>query len=631
MINNTLSFLPSKKVFINIPDTNSYSYRFQQRSDMQTRIYAQMLFRKAQGYKFYFGTLTYAPKFRPYFHIKRDVDNLHYRISDKVRYIFLNEKVDFNCPCFSRKHINKFIRGIQMDLLKKYHVTDIDYVIACEYGSKSEFCPHYHFILMIPSKYYIDEDNCGNVNAYKIHSLVKKHWSVIVKGQYNRDGSPVRESLGFLFPRTVLGGFDRKGHFHKPFEVDSSNPASLVRTAIYTSKYCCKQIGFWFNPSVKLISKEIKNGHDVNEVKRFNICKPFVKTSLHFGECLKDVLFGCDDWSDGLFSAPDDPLVAMYEGFHCPLKESGKNCSFPQYIKRKVLYDYYLDFIRYDETYPDLGIHKGLHIHMNNDEVIPTIKKVYQYGYELSVFGKEYKKYEFQRSIDDYITKINDFRITDLHQDSFKEFLDLAGYEFMLDQIVDFLNLGKNIQMLSVYRKVYKDRINPIFYLHYIHCPDDFVDVEKVEYHDREITIVYKGGYEFTRKDKSEYYVKYRAKDMLSSIVFQQYVDFVDKYNFGERFPYPYFDYQSDANYMLSNAYQFYISDIDLYNSPTNSDICKNFPSSMFFNSFPCFANFDIILLLIESYFQMKIERKLKTVENKEKQKSNFKNQIYAV
>lgn len=631
MINNTHSFLPSKKVILQLPDTNSFSYRFQQRSDMQARIYAQMLFRVSQGYKIYFGTLTYNPKHRPYFSIDRIVSTLKYDIKDKIEYSIVDSNLRFSCPCFSRSDIRRFTRGIQMDLLKQYGVTDYDYIVASEYGSNSEFCPHYHFILFVPGKYKLNEETLGNLNAYKVYTLVKKHWSRVVPNQYEKNGAPVRESLGFIFPRTVLGGRDRKGHMHKPFEVNTSNMASLVSTAIYTSKYCCKQIGFWKNPSVVYIYNELKHTGTEKELKEFRKSKPFIKTSLHFGECLNEVVFGNASWSNGLLQASENPLEALYKGFNSPLKEPTKFTSFPAYNKRKLLYEYTLDFIREDETYPDVGAALWLDITRLNDELIPTIKKTYQYGYHLTEFGKAYKQYEFSRSIEDYENKLCDFRITDLESRNFIDFLASCGYDHLFSYLREFLNLGKNLHLLSLYKKVYQNRVNPVYYWWFLDHPEDFEDVTKVEKYKTKYSIIYPGGLVDTFTTKVEYYQKYSAKDSLLSIDFEQYSDFIDKYNFGKDFAYPYFDYNSNSDYMCANAFQFYICDDDLHNSPLNQENCENFPVNLFFNCFPCFANYDLILMLLDAYMHQKAEVKLRSIENKEKIKSNFKNQVYAV
>lgn len=620
MINNTHTFTPVSKVFLNLPDADSLSFRFSQRSDMQTRIYAQMLYRRSQGYRFYFFTLTYAPKFRPYFTLSRTQDKLLYSISQNhhLAYSFADDSLELRCPCFSRDDITHFIKGIQKSLLKKYDVKDIDYIIASEYGSHSEFCPHYHGIFMVPSKGRDKDGNVININAFKVHELVKRHWSVVVSGQFESDGKPVRESRGFVLPRTCLGGRDRKGHMHKPFEVDVQDISSITKTAIYVSKYCCKQIGFWNNLDVKCVNEQLKKDGTLKEIKEFRSKKPFIKTSLHFGECLKDVVFGTASWSNGLMSASENPLAALYEGFHCPLKKPDKLCSFPNYIKRKLLHDNYLCDIQEDTLY--------------DDDNLPYVRKSYKYGYELSEFGKEFLSYELKRSIFDYTKKMMTFHVEHILTDDYQNFLKANGYFEYYEFIKRFFSSESNIRQLAIYRKVYKDRVNPVFLWWYEQHKEDFVDTEIAVFQNSYLEFSYKGGavkkgYRWLNVD----FEKISAKSNLLSINFRQYCNFDDKFNFGVDFRYPYFDYNTCLHDMCVSAHEFYTVDCDKFNNPTNSLVAENYPTSLFFNCFPCFANFDLLLLLTDAYNGLLVEKKLKGVDTKEKNKSNYKNEIYAV
>ena len=97
---------PNDKPFVCV-DNDSLMSSFSKQSEWQFRIYAQMLSRVEQGYNWYFFTLTFSERFIPRFRFH-----------------------EFECQCFSRVYIHKFLRGIQMDLLKKYNVTDYDYLVA---------------------------------------------------------------------------------------------------------------------------------------------------------------------------------------------------------------------------------------------------------------------------------------------------------------------------------------------------------------------------------------------------------------------------------------------------------------------------------------------------------------------
>ncbi len=115
-------------------------------------------------------------------------------------------------PCFSKNDVRRFVLGIRKELWKKYRITAIKYMICSEYGSNTQR-PHYHAIFSWN----------GSLSAEEFHKIICKHWL-----------------LGFVFPRTPLGGYDSHGYYHKPFEVDGS--ARLA--AKYAAKYCCKDISF---------------------------------------------------------------------------------------------------------------------------------------------------------------------------------------------------------------------------------------------------------------------------------------------------------------------------------------------------------------------------------------------------
>ena len=111
--NRKKDLTPNDKPFVDI-DNSSLLSSFSRQADWQFRIYAQMLHRSKQNYNWYFFTLTFSDKFLP-------------------RFRFL----DYECQCFSREYVHNLVRGVQMDLLKKYGVTDYDYLVACEFGKQN--------------------------------------------------------------------------------------------------------------------------------------------------------------------------------------------------------------------------------------------------------------------------------------------------------------------------------------------------------------------------------------------------------------------------------------------------------------------------------------------------------------
>ena len=247
--NNKKDFNPTDKPFIEVADSWDLSSQLSRQSEWQFRIYAQMI--STQDKKnWYFFTLTYAEKYLP----THTYDGV-------------------TCPCFSRDCIHRFCRGIQMDMLKHHKVTDIDYLIASEFGSDQYSArPHHHGVLGVDK----------SVTPDIVHTLIKKHWSVLT-GEYFCNGLPKRDPLGYVYPRLWYGGYDKKGHFHNPVMLD---PTRYDSAAIYTSKYCCKQIGFFKNPKVKCLMRHLmEKGNDADK-HEWNRVKPFIYVSKHFGEII---------------------------------------------------------------------------------------------------------------------------------------------------------------------------------------------------------------------------------------------------------------------------------------------------------------------------------------------------------
>ena len=87
-----------------------------------------------------------------------------------------------------KEELQLFLKRLRIRLTRRGVDHNIRYFACSEYGSKSGR-PHYHMILWN----YPDADN--------LHATLKEiesAWSVPT-GEYNSDGSPVTESLGFCY------------------------------------------------------------------------------------------------------------------------------------------------------------------------------------------------------------------------------------------------------------------------------------------------------------------------------------------------------------------------------------------------------------------------------------------------
>lgn len=649
MKNNTRNFTCTKPVSINIPDTSSLSWQFSQRSDMQLRIFCQMMMRVKQGYNAFFVTLTYSKKYRNYF---------KYTTTWYDGFNDCETQTTISCPCFSRDDIHYFVRGIQKDLLRKFNVSDIDYCIASEYGKTGEYSPHYHCLFFIPKTYTLKSGESGSINSQKVHSLFKKWWSVPT-GTFDARGVPERELRGWILPRTPLGGYDKKGHYHNPIKIDTDKIENCVKSSIYVSKYCCKQIGFYDNEKVKYVYNSILENSDSDAMKRFRRVKPFIKTSLHFGECINDiVLNGSVDWLPQINSS--DPCENLFNGVHTPLKPIDDFCSIPSYNKRKLIYDYELvskeEEVRYPHNFlgrrnstvfDDDDFFNLKDIYDFDDSQIEESYIKYKYDRKLNDFGKKYVEFEFNKKVENTELDFCDFRNAVMYGKDFKDFISMYPclYPSKTDScdnaglIVsnfqrDFLNI--DMHALSVYKHAYRDRLNPLHFALWLAKPDLFndyyVENEKGEYnlfwlYDSEKVKPFR-TLKYYDVDK---YDNRNTMRVLSKSDVDFYLDELLSDDDETYFAYTKFYGDEDISCLVSRSLEFVLSDVDLVSSPQNSDFCpNNIPSSVFFNNFPCFANFDSILLVIESYKSFVTERSLQSTANKENRKKISKDMIYS-
>lgn len=591
-------FNPTDKLYINV-DKDSLSAQFSIQADWQFRIYAQMLYRVTQcNYNVYFFTLTFKDKFLPVFRYK-----------------------DFLCPCFDHELINKFCRACQMDLLRYFNCTDYDYICCDEFGKSHTFRAHCHVSFMVHN----------SVPVLAMHRIIKKNWSVLT-GQYKRNGAPIRESIGWVLPDKIKGWKDKKGIVHSDFQVD---PKNIDSCAIYLSKYCTKQIGWFMNPKVKSTLKSIIDSHDYDAYKLFCKTKPRTKTSLHFGECINDWIFGKNVPS--AIKVDKDYKHNLFYGVYTPLH---RKCltRIPFYNVRKLMWSKVEEYVEKKVTYCEneyysYSIFDNPNTHnincncpLTSFNVFKGLRPlklkntlVYKWDVQMSDFWRDYLPYEFHHRCQQIVDKFNNAKAwlpnsgfhkwlrSELNQDNYDEFCKLLNSVTAYD--------------LAYYSVAYRDRCSPLHLYAFLENPNLFkngITIEEVN------TIL------FDRFAKKSYNLL--IEHFISN--FHNYVTtFVDKdveidAEFAE-VQRPYFSGHETIEIMKFHALDFYISRAN-YMSRSYYLTGKPNTFNVLFNSFPCFRGFDLVINVFNDYMDQCTEKKLKVIEDKFQQKQQLKQQVYA-
>ena len=567
MLNNTRNFNPTKKVSFCLPDTNSLGYIAQQRNDMSFRIYAQMNECVRNGYKLYFFTLTYNPQHRPYFQY--------------------NGK---KCPCFSREHVKYFLRGIQKELKRIYNVDNIHYIVASEYGKSREFAPHYHGVIMIPSIFEKDGVK-GLVRPHLVHKLILKWWTT---SDGWKNGAYHRTPLGFVLPRVWFGGTDAHGHFHNKLEIDST-PDNILRSSLYVSKYCCKQIGFYENKDVKDVYKDVKNSKNKSVVKKFNMCKPFIKTSLGFGSSIEQLVLN-----------QEDPFYTLYYGIKTPLKSVGLS-SIPSYNKRRLLYSNVLYEVQ-EVDVPCVNYLGRLNETLFDDFIDSPFEdfemlqhKKYIYKRELTDFGRRYLPYEFTKKVYEYAKLIQKFRF-DVTTNTFKDFMRVgeADNDSRYTNFVARL-LALDPFALACYKYSYKDKVNPLHFYHWLENPyTDSPSIATIPRGKVELYWRYDNSKKPFRSEKIDSLVETDISEIYGKLSFADYCLIENKSV--DMLPIFYGD--EDLQQMMKHAKEYYMLAYAFDDSPLNEDfVPEKMPKTLFFNHFVCFSGFDDVILWCDSYY----------------------------
>lgn len=598
IVNPKKDFNPTDKLFVCVDKTSLVS-QYSMQSDWQFRIYAQMLYRTEQcGYNIYFFTLTYKDKFLP-----------------KFQY---NEN---SCPCFDSSIINKFCRSCQMDLLRYFNVTDYDYIVCDEFGKSHTFRPHHHVSFMVP--------DC--VSPLAVHRIVKKNWSVVTT-QYKKNGAPIREPYGWVLPDKIKGWKDKKGIQHSDFQVDKKNIDSC---AIYLSKYCTKQIGWFMNPDVKKVFNELVGNKDYSCLKEFSKHKPRVKTSLHFGECINDWIM-CKNVPSSVF-VDKDYRYNLFYGIYTPLHRKTLT-RIPFYNVRKLMWskveEYVEKVVNYCENeYYTYDIFTNFSTHnikcncpLTATDVFaglrPLVEKKslrYKWDVEISEFWRDYMPYEFEHKIKNLTSRFLDAKCWDKNSSFHKWLKDKLSPEnyYLFNTYLNRVSATD----LATYITAYHNRCSPLHLYAFLENPNLFkngliISEVNVITFDKYAKKSYNQLIEEYDYNYYNYVTTYVDKDVEldASIVEVQR---------------PFFSGHESIEEMKCLALDFYLSKAN-YCSRSYYLTGKPDTYNVLFNSFPCFFGFDLVYNVINDYLHECNENRLKLIEDKFNKKQQLKNQVYA-
>lgn len=379
------------QISLSVPCGHCYGCRQSNTNDWAIRSFCQMQDAKAHNRIVGFITLTYDMRKQPWF-----VDG------------------DSRFMCFDSNHIKTFLDTLRHRLKKDYGVTGLRYLICSEYGSHTKK-PHYHALFDCPRS-----SSCSWFGSYQLHGLISELWNVH-DFKNNVTGEVEQKGFGFVYPKNAFGGFDHRGYYHQPFEV---NPDS-VKAAKYCSKYVCKDLNFYEVPEVQEWLKN--NPDDIDKVRRF---LPKHWQSQGFGANLADVVRNSSD-----------PTKFLDFGFHFP--QDTFHYPLPQYIIRKLRYDFF---------YVD-----------NPDD--PEKKLVRR---RLSTFGEFYAEHQTRKLIKDNIVRLShslsfiglnsllqtDDRCRELFNNDFGSIREL--HQHLIDQLS-----FHSVEDLAIYKTIYRNVVIP--------------------------------------------------------------------------------------------------------------------------------------------------------------------------
>lgn len=298
IINRANHWDENKPLYLYVPCGNCEECRQNNRNDWFVRCFYEWSSNNDNGNSFFY-TLTYNNDNLPYFQGK---------------------------PCFSRRHIQLFIKRLRYVLDKTD--TPLKYMVTCEYG-ELHGRPHYHVIFFVgkfvnPFIFYrMVEDNWtyGFVQAGQHCGIIQNYQAIQYVTKYvTKDFSHVNDFLGTLLPSYI------------------NRINNLIADLNY--KYDCNiDIKFQYNPNTFVISYKLLRQSELcyspDEVlehqRLLKYANRFIKSVTPFH--LQSSKLGIGMMDNKHVSFEDEYALVMKSDM------SVVKYRLPRYLKRKMWYD----------------------------------------------------------------------------------------------------------------------------------------------------------------------------------------------------------------------------------------------------------------------------------------------------
>ena len=359
----------------------------------------------------------------------------------------------------------------------------------------------------------------------------------------------VNWTFGFIFPRHHLGGYDSSGYYHHPFQTPFS---AIQKVAGYISKYCCKDMAFYDKDDVKFYVNFLRSymkRKDIDEHTYNYIRHYMLYDRLTFVHTSRHFGENINDYVNSV----DD----FFNGVQVPFKNV--RLSIPNYNRRKLLFK-----TRSVAVDPSIKV-------QGYDRFNNLVTK-YKVRYDLTDFGKKFFAEYVRKSIHKVSDTLNDFVVNWFNDPAFLSYADVYGFDSYLRNLFQ-----SNIANIATYSVVYRNRCSPLHLQELI----DFPNVANSRFRVFPDCMYAKSGVTWSAVDSSYYF---RGDESIF--------------------------------YMRSVAENFYLSclsfDKYIYEGIVNLKNIRG-KQNVYFNSFPCFKNFDLMLNCIRMWTQ----------EHKEKVKSD--------
>ena len=287
IINRTKSYSDGNtKYSLMVPCGECEDCRASRADEWWQRIHQEFLDCQAAGGKVLFANFTYNDIHLPYFHYKDYAGN------------------DRSFSCFRKSDKDRFVKSLRDYFRRFWKIPEKEctypfkYIFASEYGTSETGThrPHYHALLFLPSEW---------VNKF---GVIESDWKALIR-RFWVDSS--KSPLGFV----------RWNPEHSIFV--NSDFACL-----YTSKYICKDVGFYGNQDVDDFCYDMKRSIYDKKYQQVKDYLPHHWQSLFFGSSLENIYGDINNYIAGYnFNLASEREKGTVVTHKCPM-----------YIEKRMLY-----------------------------------------------------------------------------------------------------------------------------------------------------------------------------------------------------------------------------------------------------------------------------------------------------